>query len=93
MIDISAGPCSYGRLESEEGSVGHRTVPRLQHLLVPKRRPVVNPSVVENVFCGQISGTIVSALEHVIAPDVRQGALNPILYDQHLGTTCIRKLV
>lgn len=71
MIDISAGPCSYGRLESEEGSVGHRTVPRLQHLLVPKRRPVVNPSVVENVFCGQISGTIVSALEHVIAPDVR----------------------
>lgn len=71
VIDISAGPCSYGRLESEEGSVGHRTVPRLQNLLVPRRRPVVNPAVVENVFCGQISGTIVSALEHVIAPDVR----------------------
>ncbi|KAG0575716.1 hypothetical protein M758_5G026800 [Ceratodon purpureus] len=71
VIDISAGPCSYGRLETEEGSVGHRTVPRLQHLLVPKRRPVVNPTVVENVFCGQISGTIVSALEHIIAPDVR----------------------
>lgn len=71
MIDISAGPCSYGRLESEEGSVGHRTVPRLEHLLLPKYRPAVNPSVVENVFCGQISRTIVSALEHVIAPDIR----------------------
>ncbi|XP_024397913.1 uncharacterized protein [Physcomitrium patens] len=71
VIDISAGPCSYGRLESEEGSVGHRTVPRLQHLLLPARSPVVNPSLVEDVFCGQISGTIVSALEHVIAPDVR----------------------
>uniref|UniRef100_A0A7I4FQ67 DUF7906 domain-containing protein n=1 Tax=Physcomitrium patens TaxID=3218 RepID=A0A7I4FQ67_PHYPA len=71
VIDISAGPCSYGRLESEEGSVGHRTVPRLEHLLLPKYRPAVNPSVVENVFCGQISRTIVSALEHVIAPDIR----------------------
>lgn len=71
VIDISAGPCSYGRLETEEGSVGHRTVPRLQHLLLPKRRAAPKPSVVENVFCGQISGLIVSALEHVIAPDVR----------------------
>lgn len=72
VIDISAGPCTYGRLESEEGSVGHRTVPRLQHLLLPKRGPVlVNPAVVQSVFCGQISGMIVSALEHVIAPDVR----------------------
>ena len=72
VIDISSGPCTYGRLESEEGSVGHRTVPRLQHLLLPANpRPAVNPTVVENVFCGQISGIIVSALEHIIAPDVR----------------------
>jgi hypothetical protein len=72
VIDISAGPCSYGRRESEEGSVGYRTVPRLQHLLLPRRRsPVVDPSVVKGVFCGQISGLIVSAVEHIIAPDVR----------------------
>lgn len=72
VIDISAGPCSYGRRESEEGSVGYRTVPRLQHLLLPRRRsPVVHPSVVKGVFCGQISGLIVSAVEHIIAPDVR----------------------
>lgn len=71
MIDISAGPCSYGRLESEEGSVGHATVPRLQNLLLPRRRAPSKPEVVENVFCGQISGLIVSAVEHVIAPDVR----------------------
>ncbi|CAK9871609.1 unnamed protein product [Sphagnum jensenii] len=72
VIDISAGPCSYGRRESEEGSVGYRTVPRLQHLLLPRRRsPVVDPSIVKGVFCGQISGLIVSAVEHIIAPDVR----------------------
>lgn len=47
-------------------------MPRLQHLLLPRRRsPVVDPSVVKGVFCGQISGLIVSAVEHIIAPDVR----------------------
>lgn len=93
VIDISAGPCSYGRLESEEGSVGHRTVPRLQHLLLPARSPVVNPSLVEDVFCGQISGTIVSALEHVIAPDVRQYALSSMLPDQQIQASYLIQLL
>eukprot|EP00897_Mesotaenium_endlicherianum_P008756 jgi/Mesen1/7909/ME000420S07051 len=34
VIDLSAGPCTYGQLASEEGSVGPATLPRVRSLVL-----------------------------------------------------------
>ncbi|KAA8531214.1 hypothetical protein F0562_005872 [Nyssa sinensis] len=36
VIDLSAGPCTYGKIETEEGSVSSKTLPRLRNLLFPR---------------------------------------------------------
>ncbi|EPS65610.1 hypothetical protein M569_09167, partial [Genlisea aurea] len=70
VIDLSAGPCTYGKIETEEGSVNPKTLPRLQNVLFPGsvatiRRPP------HDVFLGHLAAVIATVVEHVIAPDVR----------------------
>lgn len=71
VIDLSAGPCTYGKIESEEGSVGFRTVPRLSSIVFP--RGINFPSVIptNEFFMGQLGALISTTIEHVIAPDIR----------------------
>ncbi|BBN07035.1 hypothetical protein MPTK1_4g00410 [Marchantia polymorpha subsp. ruderalis] len=79
VIDLSAGPCVYGKIESDEGSVGYRSIPRLQHLLFPRRRDPVSKKDTEESFRGLLSSLIVSAIEHVISPDVRFEYVDPAM--------------
>lgn len=68
VIDLSAGPCTYGKIETEEGSVSSKTLPRLRNLLFP--RGSIDHST-HDVFIGQLAALISTTIEHVIAPDVR----------------------
>ncbi|KAL2629904.1 hypothetical protein R1flu_014590 [Riccia fluitans] len=79
VIDLSAGPCVYGKIESDEGSVGYRSIPRLQHLLFPRRRDPVSKKDTEDSLRGLLSSLIVSAIEHVISPDVRFEYVDPAM--------------
>ena len=71
MIDLSAGPCTYGKIETEEGSVSARTLPRLQHVMLPKGLGPASGHSSHDIFVGQLASLISTTVEHVIAPDVR----------------------
>lgn len=77
VIDLSAGPCVYGKIETEEGSVSYRTVPRLRNLLFPRGRDPVNSLQTQDIFAAQLAGLIATTIEHVIAPDVRFETIDP----------------
>ncbi|KAK6160966.1 hypothetical protein DH2020_004347 [Rehmannia glutinosa] len=70
VIDLSAGPCTYGKIETEEGSVNPRTLPRLQNVLFPRSGASSEQSA-HDIFVGQLAAVIATTVEHVIAPDVR----------------------
>lgn len=61
----------YGKIETEEGSVGYRTVPRLRNLLFPRGRDPIKGPLTQEIFAAQLAGLIATTIEHVIAPDVR----------------------
>lgn len=69
MVDLSAGPCTYGKIETEEGSVNPRTLPRLQNVLFP--RPGAGGESAHDIFVGKLTAVVANTVEHVIAPDVR----------------------
>ncbi|KAE8076668.1 hypothetical protein FH972_015302 [Carpinus fangiana] len=71
VIDLSAGPCTYGKIETEEGSVSARTLPRLQHVMLPKSLGPASGHSSHDIFVGQLASLISTTVEHVIAPDVR----------------------
>lgn len=71
MIDLSAGPCTYGKIETEEGSVSSKTLPRLQKVLFPRGLGIAGEHAAHNIFIGQLGALIATTVEHVIAPDVR----------------------
>ncbi|XP_057957341.1 uncharacterized protein LOC131150558 [Malania oleifera] len=71
VIDLSAGPCTYGKIETEEGSVSSKTLPRLQNVMLPRSLGVASVHSTRNIFLGQLAAVISTAVEHVIAPDVR----------------------
>ncbi|OVA16754.1 hypothetical protein BVC80_1543g209 [Macleaya cordata] len=71
VIDLSAGPCTYGKIETEEGSVSYRTIPRLSNLLFPRGSMAPSTASTHNIFMGQLAALISTTIEHVIAPDVR----------------------
>lgn len=77
VIDLSAGPCVYGKIETEEGSVGYRTVPRLRNLLFPRGRDPIRGPLTQEIFAAQLAGLIATTIEHVIAPDVRFETIDP----------------
>ncbi|CAN6468995.1 unnamed protein product [Victoria cruziana] len=74
VIDLSAGPCTYGKIEAEEGSISYKTLPRLRNLIF-SRDKIMSISSTENIFVGQLAALISTTIEHVIAPDVRFEAL------------------
>ncbi|KAK3002601.1 hypothetical protein RJ639_022373 [Escallonia herrerae] len=71
VIDLSAGPCTYGKIETEEGSVSSKTLPRLRNLMFPRGSGAVNNPSSHDIFVGQLSALVATTVEHVIAPDVR----------------------
>lgn len=71
VVDLSAGPCTYGKIETEEGSVSYKTMPRLSNLIFSKGPTVASASSTEDVFMGQLGALIATTIEYVIAPDVR----------------------
>lgn len=77
VIDLSAGPCTYGKIETEEGSVNPKTLPRLQNVLLP-RSGTVSVQSAPDIFVGQLAAVIATTVEHVVAPDVRYGLVHTI---------------
>ncbi|KDP27936.1 hypothetical protein JCGZ_19016 [Jatropha curcas] len=71
VIDLSAGPCTYGKIETEEGSVSSRTLPRIRNLMVPRGVGAISDHTSPDIFAGQLSALIATTVEHLIAPDVR----------------------
>ncbi|CAI9267708.1 unnamed protein product [Lactuca saligna] len=69
VVDISAGPCTYGKLETEEGSVSSKTLPRLRNVMFPQN-PTDQFTSHDN-FVGQLAALIGIIIEHLVAPDVR----------------------
>nr|GEW22713.1 capsid protein [Tanacetum cinerariifolium] len=70
VVDISAGPCTYGRLETDEGSVSSKTIPRLQNVMSPQGSTADRFTTQDN-FVGQLAALIGIIVEHLVAPDVR----------------------
>ncbi|KAL5542001.1 hypothetical protein UlMin_009711 [Ulmus minor] len=71
VIDLSAGPCTYGKIETEEGSVSSRTLPRLRNMKFSSGLPAPSDHITHDIFIGQLASLISTTVEHVIAPDVR----------------------
>lgn len=71
VIDLSAGPCTYGKIETEEGSVGYRTLPRIRNVVFTGSLGGLSSHTTHDIFIGQIASLVSSTIEHVIAPDVR----------------------
>ncbi|GAV71705.1 hypothetical protein CFOL_v3_15195 [Cephalotus follicularis] len=71
VVDLSAGPCTYGKIETEEGSVSPRTLPRIRNVMSPRSLGAVSDHTSHDVFVGQLASLISTTVEHVIAPDVR----------------------
>ncbi|CAI0626534.1 unnamed protein product [Linum tenue] len=73
VIDLSAGPCTYGKIETEEGSVSTRTMPRIRNVVLSKGSAVgtISDHSSHEIFVGHLSSLISTTVEHVVAPDVR----------------------
>lgn len=71
VIDLSAGPCTYGKIETEEGSVSSRTLPRLRNVIFSNSLGTPSDHSTHDIFIGQLASLISTTVEHVIAPDVR----------------------
>ncbi|XP_050218417.1 uncharacterized protein LOC126669117 [Mercurialis annua] len=71
VIDLSAGPCTYGKIETEEGSVSYRTLPRIRNMMFPKGIGAVSDHASSDIFSGQLAALVATAVEHLVAPDVR----------------------
>ncbi|CAN1281618.1 hypothetical protein LINPERPRIM_LOCUS17803 [Linum perenne] len=73
VIDLSAGPCTYGKIETEEGSVSTRTMPRIRNVVLSKGSGIgtISDHSSPEIFVGQLSALVSTTVEHIIAPDVR----------------------
>ncbi|KAK7264722.1 hypothetical protein RJT34_32332 [Clitoria ternatea] len=71
VIDLSAGPCTYGKIEAEEGSVSSRTLPRVRNVVHPGSLSSTSQQLSNDIFLGHLASLIATTVEHVIAPDVR----------------------
>ncbi|KAI3743646.1 hypothetical protein L1987_61357 [Smallanthus sonchifolius] len=67
---VLAGPCTYGRLETEEGSVSSKTIPRLRNVMYPQGSTADKFTTHDN-FVGQLAALIGIIAEHLVSPDVR----------------------
>ncbi|KAK6913674.1 hypothetical protein RJ641_020995 [Dillenia turbinata] len=71
VIDLSAGPCTYGKIETEEGSVSTRSLPRLRNVVLPSGLGGGGDHHTHDTFVGHLAALVSTTVEHVIAPDVR----------------------
>lgn len=71
VIDLSAGPCTYGKIETEEGSVSSKTLPRLRNVMYPKGSGSTSEPSSNDIFFGRVASLVATTIEHVVAPDVR----------------------
>ncbi|KAG6757903.1 hypothetical protein POTOM_038229 [Populus tomentosa] len=71
VIDLSAGPCTYGKIETEEGSVSSRSLPRIRNMMFPGGVGAASDHSTRDTFVGQLAALISTTVEHVVAPDVR----------------------
>ncbi|XP_038722579.1 uncharacterized protein LOC120014640 [Tripterygium wilfordii] len=71
VIDLSAGPCTYGKIETEEGSISSNTLPRIRSVMFPRGQTAVTDHSTREIFFGQLAMLVATAIEHIIAPDVR----------------------
>lgn len=71
VIDLSAGPCTYGKIEAEEGSVSYRTLPRLSNIIFPRGLTAVSVGSTNKLLMGYLGALVSTTIEHVIAPDIR----------------------
>ncbi|GAB2281704.1 hypothetical protein Dimus_016274, partial [Dionaea muscipula] len=62
---------TYGKIEAEEGSIGYRTLPRLQNVLFPGGLNGAIDHSRHNIFVWQVGTLITTIVEHVITPHVR----------------------
>lgn len=81
MIDLSAGPCTYGKIETEEGSISTKSLPRLRNVAFHNVAGTVSEHYAHDIFVGQLASLIATTIEHVVAPDVRY---SPILLNFYL---------
>ncbi|XP_076914279.1 uncharacterized protein LOC143573233, partial [Bidens hawaiensis] len=70
VVDISAGPCTYGRLETKEGSVSSKAIPRLRNVMYTQG-PTADKFITHDNFVGQLAALIGVITEHLISPDIR----------------------
>lgn len=82
VIDLSAGPCTYGKIEAEEGSVSSRTLPRIRNVMHLSSTTSHQSS--NDIFLGQLASLVSTTVEHVIAPDVRYC---DVIYYKHITKT------
>ena len=68
---MSAGPCTYGKIETEEGSISSKTLPRIRNVVFSKGLSAASDHSSHDVFVGQLGALISTTVEHVLAPDVR----------------------
>ncbi|KAI4372510.1 hypothetical protein MLD38_010730 [Melastoma candidum] len=59
------GPCTYGKIETEEGSVSMKTLPRLRNIMYPKGFTLASDVMTHDMFTGRLAGVIATAVEHV----------------------------
>ncbi|KAM3338180.1 hypothetical protein P3S68_031397 [Capsicum galapagoense] len=71
VADLSAGPCTYGKIETEEGSISSRSLPRLRNVVLHRGSGVVTEHAAHDIFVGQLASLVATTIEHIIAPDVR----------------------
>ncbi|KAJ0034994.1 hypothetical protein Pint_24324 [Pistacia integerrima] len=71
VVDLSAGPCTYGKIETEEGSINYRTLPRIRNMMFSRGLGAFSDKITHDIFVGQLASLISTTVEHVIAPDVR----------------------
>ncbi|KAK8938511.1 hypothetical protein KSP39_PZI011277 [Platanthera zijinensis] len=71
VIDLSAGPCTYGKIETEEGSVSYRTLPRLKNIIFTRGSNAVSVGSTNDLLMGHLGALVSTTIEHVIAPDIR----------------------
>ncbi|KAK1592577.1 hypothetical protein Q3G72_027299 [Acer saccharum] len=71
VVDLSSGPCTYGKIETEEGSVSHRTLPRIRNVMFPSGLGARSDRTTHDIFVGQLAALVSATVEHAIAPDVR----------------------
>ncbi|PUZ58092.1 hypothetical protein GQ55_5G481400 [Panicum hallii var. hallii] len=61
VIDLSAGPRTYGKIETEAGSISYRSMPRLSQIIFPRGLAAPSASSTQDIFIGQpVTETFIS---------------------------------